>query len=170
MVATVDIIETVKLQTAENLNKYQDETQRWKNKKVKPREIKEGDFILRRAPKGKMKGKMNIKWKNERQDEQICQGWRPIGFKHSTGLMTRICGTKKGCKSTLYRKNVRAAGKVITEGARRNLFCIFFFFTCIKRCIKGPVLFSSRGKPCGDHHGHRRCEIFKEVGILCNPL
>jgi hypothetical protein len=61
MAATVDIIEMVKLQLAANLNKYQDETRRWKNKKVKPREIKEEDLILRRVPKGKIKGKMNNK-------------------------------------------------------------------------------------------------------------
>jgi hypothetical protein len=62
LAAIVDIIETVKLQAAANLNKYQEETQRWKNKKVKPREIKEGDLILRCVPKGKMKVKMNSKW------------------------------------------------------------------------------------------------------------
>jgi hypothetical protein len=62
MVATVDVIETVKLRAAKNLRKYQDETRRWKNKKVKPREIKEGDLVLRCIPKGKMKGKLNSKW------------------------------------------------------------------------------------------------------------
>ena len=35
---------------------------RWKNKKVKPREIKEGDLVLRRIPKAKQKGKMHSKW------------------------------------------------------------------------------------------------------------
>jgi hypothetical protein len=44
------------------LNKYQDETRRWKNNKVKPREIREGDLILQHVQKGKMKGKMNSKW------------------------------------------------------------------------------------------------------------
>jgi hypothetical protein len=71
MAETVDIIETVKLQAAKNLNKYQDETLRCKNKKVKPREIKVGDLareikvgdlVLRRVSKGKMKGNMNNKW------------------------------------------------------------------------------------------------------------
>jgi hypothetical protein len=62
MATTIDAIETVKLQAAANLNKYSDETRRWKNKKVKPREIKEGDLVLRRLPKGKMEGKMNSKW------------------------------------------------------------------------------------------------------------
>jgi hypothetical protein len=58
MAATVDVIEIVKLQEAKNLRKYQDETRRWKNKKVKPRQIKEGDLVLSRVPKGRMKGKI----------------------------------------------------------------------------------------------------------------
>jgi hypothetical protein len=62
MAATIDIIEMVKLQAVANLNKYQDGTQRWKNKKVKPKEIKEGDLVLRRVPKVKVRGKMNSKW------------------------------------------------------------------------------------------------------------
>jgi hypothetical protein len=62
MAETIDTIETVKMQAAANLNKYQDETRRWKNNKVKPREIREGDLILQHVQKGKMKGKMNSKW------------------------------------------------------------------------------------------------------------
>ena len=59
---TIDTIEAIKMQAAINLGKYQDETRRRKNKKVKPRQIKEGDLVLRRVPKGKMKGKMYNKW------------------------------------------------------------------------------------------------------------
>lgn len=62
MSATINNIKTIKFQVAANLNKYQDETQRWKNKKIKSRAIKEGDLVLFRVPKGKMKGKMNSKW------------------------------------------------------------------------------------------------------------
>ena len=58
---TIDSIEAVKIQAAINLGKYQNETRRWKNKKVKPRQIKEGDLVLRRVPKIKMKGKMHNK-------------------------------------------------------------------------------------------------------------
>ena len=38
------------MQAAINLGKYQEETRRWKNMKVKPRDIKEGDLVLRRIP------------------------------------------------------------------------------------------------------------------------
>ena len=59
---SIDMIEAGKVQAAINLGKYQEETQRWKNKKVKPRDIKEGDLVLRRIPKAKQKGKMHSKW------------------------------------------------------------------------------------------------------------
>jgi len=59
---TVDNIKVVKMQAAINLAKYQAETQRWKNKKVKLRQIKVGDLVLRQIPKSKRKGKMCSKW------------------------------------------------------------------------------------------------------------
>ena len=55
-------IEVVKIQAAINLGKYQDETQRWRNKKVKPMQTREGDLVLHRISKGKLKGKMHSKW------------------------------------------------------------------------------------------------------------
>ena len=58
----IDTIEAGKIQAAINLGRYQEETRRWKNKKVKPREIHEGDLVLRRIPKAKQKGKMYGKW------------------------------------------------------------------------------------------------------------
>ena len=59
---SIDTIEAGKIQAAINLGKYKEETRRWKNKKVKPRNIKEGDLVLRRIPKAKQKGKMHSKW------------------------------------------------------------------------------------------------------------
>jgi len=59
---SIDTIEAGKIQAAINLGRYQEETRRWKNKKVKPREIQEGDLVLRRIPKAKQKGKMYSKW------------------------------------------------------------------------------------------------------------
>ena len=62
MKPTVDTIEAIKIQAAINLGRYQEETRRWRNKKVRPRAIKEGDLVLRRIPKSKLKGKMHSKW------------------------------------------------------------------------------------------------------------
>ena len=46
MKPTIDTIEAIKTQAAIKLGKYQDETRRWRNKKVSPREIKEGNLVL----------------------------------------------------------------------------------------------------------------------------
>jgi len=59
---TIDTIEAIKTRVAINLGRYQEETRRWHNKKVRPREIKEGDLILRHIPKRKQQGKMHSKW------------------------------------------------------------------------------------------------------------
>ena len=48
MKPTINTIEAVKTQAAINLCRYQEETRRWRNKKVKPREIKVGKLVLRR--------------------------------------------------------------------------------------------------------------------------
>jgi hypothetical protein len=60
--ASVQNIEEVRLQAATNLSTYQDETRRWKNKKIRPKLILSGDLVLRKVPKGKLKGKMHGKW------------------------------------------------------------------------------------------------------------
>src|SRR6185312_8192747 len=59
---SIDTIEAGMIQASINLGKYQEETRRWKNKKVKPRNIKEGDLVLQRIPKAKQKGKIHSKW------------------------------------------------------------------------------------------------------------
>ena len=59
---TIDTIEAIKTQAAINLDRYQEETRRWRNKKVRPRKIKEGDLVHRRIPKSKQQWKMHSKW------------------------------------------------------------------------------------------------------------
>ena len=59
---TIDTIEAIKTQATINLGRYQEEIRRWRNKKVRPRQIKEGDLVLRRLPKSKRQGKMHRKW------------------------------------------------------------------------------------------------------------
>ena len=58
---SIDKIEVGKMHAAINLGRYQEEMRRWKNKKVKPRNIKEGDLVLWRIPNAKQKGKMHSK-------------------------------------------------------------------------------------------------------------
>jgi hypothetical protein len=59
---SVQNIEEVRLQAGTNLSSYQEETRRWKNKKIRPKLIRSGDLVLRKIPKGKKKGKMHGKW------------------------------------------------------------------------------------------------------------
>ena len=99
MKPTIDAIEAVKTQAAINLGRYQEETRRWHNKKVRPREIKEGDLVLHRIPKNKLKGKMNNKWEGpswslRRQDSKLAD------FTLSMGSKTRTHGTKT-CSSVI---------------------------------------------------------------------
>jgi transposase InsO family protein len=54
--ASVQNIEEVCLHAAVNLSSYQEETRRWKNKKIRPKLIRSGDLVLRKIPKGKLKG------------------------------------------------------------------------------------------------------------------
>jgi hypothetical protein len=60
--ASVQNIEEVRLQVVTNLSSYQEETRRWKNKKIRPKFIRSGDLVLRKIPKGRLKGKMHGKW------------------------------------------------------------------------------------------------------------
>jgi hypothetical protein len=60
--ASVQNIEEVRLQVAANLSSYQEETRRWKNKKIRPKLIRSGDLVLCKVPKGRLKGKMHGKW------------------------------------------------------------------------------------------------------------
>jgi hypothetical protein len=60
--ASVQDIEEARLQARTNLLSYQEETRRWKNKKIRPKLIRSGDLVLRKIPKGKLKGKMHCKW------------------------------------------------------------------------------------------------------------
>jgi hypothetical protein len=61
---SVQNIEEVRLQAGTNLSSYQKETRRWKNKKIRPKFIRSGDLVLRKIPKGKLKGKMHDKWES----------------------------------------------------------------------------------------------------------
>jgi hypothetical protein len=59
---SVQNIDEVRLQAGTNLSSYQEETRRWTNKKIRPKFIRSGNLVLRKIPKGMMKGKMHGKW------------------------------------------------------------------------------------------------------------
>ena len=49
-------------QASENLEAYQEETRKWRNKKFVSRDITEGDWVLKRKPNAETIGKLQSKW------------------------------------------------------------------------------------------------------------
>jgi hypothetical protein len=57
-----DTIEGVRLQAVENINKYQAETIKWRDRKVRLKNIKPGHLVLRRVANPDTVGKLQLKW------------------------------------------------------------------------------------------------------------
>jgi hypothetical protein len=57
-----DAIEGIRLQAMENINKYQAETIKWRDRKVRLKNIKPGHLVLRRVANPDTVGKLQLKW------------------------------------------------------------------------------------------------------------
>jgi hypothetical protein len=57
-----DAIEGTRLQAVENINKYQAETIKWHDRKVRLKNIKPGHLVLRRVANPDIVGKLQLKW------------------------------------------------------------------------------------------------------------
>jgi hypothetical protein len=57
-----DTIEGTRLQAIEHINKYQAETIRWRDRKVRLKNIKPGHLVLRRVANPDTVGKLQLKW------------------------------------------------------------------------------------------------------------
>jgi hypothetical protein len=57
-----DLMEIDRLDAVQNLLKYQEETRRWRNKKVSLKDIKVGDFVLKRKKNADAVGKFQFAW------------------------------------------------------------------------------------------------------------
>jgi hypothetical protein len=57
-----DTIEGTRLQAVEDINKYQAETIKWRDRKVRLKNIKPGHLVLRRVAKPDTVGKLQLKW------------------------------------------------------------------------------------------------------------
>jgi hypothetical protein len=57
-----DAIEGIRLQAVENINKYQAETIKWCDRKVRLKNIKPGHLVLRRVANPNTVGKLQLKW------------------------------------------------------------------------------------------------------------
>ena len=56
------VIEGIRLQAVENINKYQAETIKWRDRKVKLKNIEPGHLVLRRVANPETLGKLQLKW------------------------------------------------------------------------------------------------------------
>jgi hypothetical protein len=59
---TKDTIEGTRLQAMETINKYQAETIKWRDRKVRLKDIKPGHLVLRRVANPDTVGKLQLKW------------------------------------------------------------------------------------------------------------
>jgi hypothetical protein len=57
-----DTIEGTRFQAVENINKYQAETIKWRDRKVRLKDIKPGHLVLRRVANRDTVGKLQLKW------------------------------------------------------------------------------------------------------------
>jgi hypothetical protein len=57
-----DAIEGIRLQALENINKYQAETIKWRDRKVRLKNIKPGHLALQRVANPDTVGKLQLKW------------------------------------------------------------------------------------------------------------
>ena len=57
-----DALEETRIQATENLTKYQEETRRWRDKKICLKDFAPGDLVLRRLNNASSKGKLQSKW------------------------------------------------------------------------------------------------------------
>jgi hypothetical protein len=59
---TKDTIEGTRLQAMKNINKYQAQTIKWRDRKVRLKDIKPGHLVLRRVANPDTVGKLQLKW------------------------------------------------------------------------------------------------------------
>jgi len=61
-VTSNDLLEEERMKAIQNHKKYQKETKNWYNKKVRPRQLSLGDFVLKRKRNEDTVGKFQQKW------------------------------------------------------------------------------------------------------------
>jgi hypothetical protein len=57
-----DLVEIDRLDAVQNLLKYQEETRKWRNKKVSLKKIQVRDFVLKRKKNADLLGKFQFAW------------------------------------------------------------------------------------------------------------
>jgi len=114
-----------RLEAIENINKYQEQTRKWRDSQVVRKLIQDGDLVLRRKPNAANAGKLQPRWEGPYTTKAT---GRPGSFNLTDGK------GKGGLRGT------------ISEGHRTSpTFYSFFTFHA-----KGHVLFSSQTELLGE--------------------
>ena len=94
-----DAIEGIRLQAVENINKYQAETIKWHDRKVRLKNIKPGHLVLRRVANLDTVGKLQLKW--------------AVIWKTRDGRIHPVCGWYSArCLPVLKKQLLEKNGKV----------------------------------------------------------
>jgi transposase InsO family protein len=73
-----DAIEGIRLQAVENINKYQAEIIKWRDRKVRLKNIEPGHLVLRRVANPETVGKLQLKWEGP---FRVVTSSRPCSYK-----------------------------------------------------------------------------------------
>jgi len=109
MKPSIDKIEVGKMHAAINLGRYQEEMRRWKNKKVKPREMKKEICCFEESRSPSKRAKCTASGKAH-SSSHPWQGQRPAGFARWKAPKTCIPRTRICCKNIMCGTYVRARG------------------------------------------------------------
>jgi hypothetical protein len=89
-----DLVEIDRLDAIQNLLKYQEETRRWRDKKVSLKNIKVGDFVLKRKKNADVVGKFQFAWKDHMWSQALFKmgpfisRMRQVWSCHTRGMWT----------------------------------------------------------------------------------
>jgi hypothetical protein len=98
--ADKDLVEIDRLDAVQNLLKYQEETRRWRNKKVSLKNIKVGDFVLKRKKNADAVGKFQFAWSQARfETGPFASKTRQVWSCHIRGMWTTCVSSSRNLLS-----------------------------------------------------------------------
>jgi hypothetical protein len=116
---TKDTIEGTRLQAIEHINKYQSKTIKWRDRKVRLKNIKPGHLVLRRLANPDTMGKLQLKWEGP---FLVVSSSRPgnirtctIGCKREQGKAQK--SSPRGCRAEITPRMTKLQ-KVVPKGAQ----------------------------------------------------
>jgi hypothetical protein len=98
----------------ENINKYQAEIIKWRDRKVRLKNIKPGHLVLRRVANPDTVGKLQLKWEGP---FLVVSAFRPRGVPRPTSKLSPRAPAQMGRRETEHEGG-KETGKGETRGLR----------------------------------------------------